>query len=109
MATRRIDGSNTLTYVEGDGVPVILLENEHPRKATTIACERHASEIADEWVLDLGWTCIYPLKYTWWYWLTSGRRPLRFIGNLQVAIHNWRFDRWETRVRNLMLDQDTKP
>jgi hypothetical protein len=95
MATRRVyaTGEPETEVDHGGNVALLLGSNPRPDLGATLVCDRHSDEIANEMCDRHGGSCSEPIRYTWWYWLTSGNRPLRWVGDVAVAVHNWRFER----------------
>ncbi|MFI7643724.1 hypothetical protein [Nonomuraea sp. NPDC049400] len=60
-----------------------------------LACDTHKEDLLDELCTEHGGSWSEPLKETWLGWLYG----LPIISPIEVALHNWRFERSARRAR----------
>lgn len=96
QATHRAEGSRLTPAVEaGDGTFEISLEN---LPVAELACDMHIREVMDEVFEAHGGASGRPIRLPWRSWFLFEFPLTRWTGRIEVAIHNWRFDRRTLRI-----------
>lgn len=88
QATRRIHVSG-FAVVDSETVTVthdVVL-------GAALACEQHRETLLQRYYDEHGGAGSVPLRMSWSYWFLFVFPFTRWLGSLEVTIHNWRFDR----------------
>lgn len=94
QATHRVTAA-TLDVADQDGEagPIALVSTPDLAAGSVLACEHHIDDLMEQFMQVHDMAASEPLRDTWNYWLLYQCFLLHWVGTLEIAFHNVRWER----------------